>query len=164
MRAESSATSSAKSKRMQARVKEQAMQALLDVQPGRRAEGAGRPWNRADGRGWPSGLEEPRHGAEGGNMPVDASWFAAQAERRVKLGLVLADLVRRHGILQAKPEQVQGDGRGLRAELRAAGGSGALVLTVSRSDPPEVEALASRTTSSSWMLANAKVTDKAVTF
>jgi hypothetical protein len=28
------------------------------------------------------------------NMPVDASWFTAQAERRVKLGLIIAEVVK----------------------------------------------------------------------
>jgi trigger factor len=38
--------------------------------------------------------------------PIPAELFTAQAERRVRLGLVVAELVRKHN-LQAKPEQLQ---------------------------------------------------------
>jgi trigger factor len=38
--------------------------------------------------------------------PIPADIFQAQAERRVRLGLVVADLVRQHN-LQARPEQLQ---------------------------------------------------------
>jgi len=40
------------------------------------------------------------------NMPIPPDAFTAQAERRVRLGLILAELVRVNG-LQAKPEQVK---------------------------------------------------------
>jgi trigger factor len=40
------------------------------------------------------------------NAPIPADIFQAQAERRVRLGLVVADLVRQHN-LQARPEQLQ---------------------------------------------------------
>ena len=39
-------------------------------------------------------------------IPVEASWFTDQAERRVKLGLIMAELVRANE-LHAKPEQVR---------------------------------------------------------
>ncbi len=40
------------------------------------------------------------------NMPVEPSWFTEQATRRVKLGLLLAELVKAKD-LHAKPEQVR---------------------------------------------------------
>ena len=40
------------------------------------------------------------------DIPVEASWFTDQAERRVKLGLIMAELVRANE-LHAKPEQVR---------------------------------------------------------
>ena len=40
------------------------------------------------------------------NAPLPQELFQAQAERRVRLGLVVAELVRAHN-LQAKPEQLQ---------------------------------------------------------
>ncbi|MGZ7142668.1 hypothetical protein ACXWOE_09625, partial [Streptococcus pyogenes] len=40
------------------------------------------------------------------DIPVDPSWFGEQAERRVKLGLIMAELVKVNE-LHAKPEQVR---------------------------------------------------------
>jgi trigger factor len=40
------------------------------------------------------------------NMPIPAEMFTQQAERRVKLGLVLAEVVKANG-LEAKPEQIK---------------------------------------------------------
>ncbi|AOY90590.1 trigger factor [Cupriavidus sp. USMAA2-4] len=41
-------------------------------------------------------------------MPIPAEMFAQQAERRVKLGLILAEIVKANG-LEAKPEQVKAE-------------------------------------------------------
>lgn len=40
------------------------------------------------------------------DLPMQPEWFADQARRRVSLGLILAEIVRVHG-LQAKPQQVR---------------------------------------------------------
>ena len=40
------------------------------------------------------------------DIPVDPSWFKDQAERRVKLGLIMAELVKASE-LHAKPEQIR---------------------------------------------------------
>ena len=50
--------------------------------------------------------EMRRRGMNADAMPLTPELFADQAERRVRLGLVLAELVREHD-LQAKPEQVK---------------------------------------------------------
>ncbi|KAI3594593.1 Cell division trigger factor [Cupriavidus sp. U2] len=42
------------------------------------------------------------------DMPIPAEMFAQQAERRVKLGLILAEIVKANG-LEAKPEQVKAE-------------------------------------------------------
>jgi trigger factor len=42
------------------------------------------------------------------DMPIPAEMFTQQAERRVKLGLILAEIVKAHG-LQAKPEQIKAE-------------------------------------------------------
>jgi trigger factor len=42
------------------------------------------------------------------NMPIPAEMFAQQAERRVKLGLILAEVVKANG-LEAKPEQIKAE-------------------------------------------------------
>ena len=91
-------------RRIQARVKEQVMNALLEVTPievpkalidaesGQLAENARRD------------LE--MRGMKTKDIPVEPAWFAEQAERRVKLGLIMAELVKK-AELHAKPEQVR---------------------------------------------------------
>ncbi len=91
-------------RRIQAKVKEQVMDALLAVTPievpkalvqaeaGQLAENARRD------------LE--MRGLKTKDIPVDPSWFTEQAERRVKLGLIMAELVKANE-LHAKPEQVR---------------------------------------------------------
>ncbi len=53
-----------------------------------------------------AGDEMHRRGMSPDSMPLTPDLFAAQAERRVRLGLVLAELVRQED-LQARPEQVK---------------------------------------------------------
>jgi trigger factor len=50
--------------------------------------------------------EMRRRGMSADSMPLTPDLFAAQAERRVRLGLVLAELVTKEG-LQARPDQVR---------------------------------------------------------
>ncbi|ATE59920.1 trigger factor [Thauera sinica] len=92
-------------RRIQAKVKEQVMEALLAVTPievpkalveaeaGQLADNARRD------------LE--MRGLKTKDIPVEAAWFADQAERRVKLGLIMAEIVKTND-LHAKPEQVRG--------------------------------------------------------
>lgn len=47
-----------------------------------------------------------RRGMKVDNMPIPPELFQAQAERRVRLGLILAELVRVHN-LQARPDQIK---------------------------------------------------------
>ncbi|MCB1907462.1 MAG: trigger factor [Rhodocyclaceae bacterium] len=91
-------------RRIQARIKEQVMNALLDVTPidvpqalvevesRQMADNARRDM---EARGMPSA-----------KLPVQASWFTEQAARRVKLGLIMAEAVKVNE-LHAKPEQVR---------------------------------------------------------
>ena len=78
--------------------------------------GQGRPSSRCRSR-WsparPSGWSRPmradlkkRGVKDAETAPIPAEMFQAQAERRVRLGLVVAELVRSQN-LQAKPEQLQ---------------------------------------------------------
>jgi trigger factor len=91
-------------KRIQAKVKEQVMQALVDhaklevpkslveIEIGRLAEGAVRD------------LQARGMTTKDINLPPDI--FQAQAEKRVRLGLILAETVKKNG-LTAKPDQVR---------------------------------------------------------
>lgn len=99
-------------KRIAARLKDQVMNVLLDVNPivvpkaliemesRQMADNA-----RRDMTG---------RGMDVSKIPVETGWFAEQAERRVKLGLLLAELVKKHD-LHAKPEQIRAQIRSPRA-------------------------------------------------
>lgn len=147
-------------KRIKARVKEQAMQALLDANPlevpkvlveqesGSMAEAA-----RQDLAG---------RGVDIKNMPVEPSWFAAQAERRVKLGLIIAEVVKEHA-LHAKPEQV----RSLIDEQAQSYEQPEEVVRWYYSQPQrlaQIEALAIEENVVNWVVANAQTTDKTASF
>ena len=96
------------------------------------------------------------------NMPVDASWFTDQATRRVKLGLVLAELVRVRE-LHAKPEQV----RAIVEDYAQTFEDPKEVVRWYYGQPQrlaEAEALAMENNVVDWMLANAKAIDKPVGF
>ncbi|WP_116140426.1 trigger factor [Trinickia diaoshuihuensis] len=96
------------------------------------------------------------------DAPIPAEMFKEQAERRVKLGLVLAELVKQNG-LEAKPEQI-------RAEVEE--------FAKSYEDPKEVirwyysnkqrlaemEAYVVESNVVEFVLGKAKVTDKEVSF
>lgn len=91
-------------RRIQAKVKEQVMEALLattpievpkalvDAEAGQLANNARRD------------LE--MRGLKTKDIPVEAAWFTDQAERRVKLGLIMAEIVKANE-LHAKPDQVR---------------------------------------------------------
>ena len=147
-------------KRIGARVKEQAMQALLDANPVDVPRAL--VDQEAESMAEAARQDLANRGMDIKNMPVDASWFAAQAERRVKLGLIIAEVVKGHD-LQARPEQV-------RALIDAQAQSYEQPEEVVRwyySQPQrlaQVEALAIEENVVSWVVANAKTTDKAVSF
>lgn len=101
-------------------------------------------------------------GMDAKNMPVNASWFTDQAVRRVKLGLLLAELVKAKE-LHAKPDQV----RAIVDEYAETFEDPKEVVRWYYSQPQrlaEAEALAMENNVVDWMLANAKAVDKAVSF
>jgi len=147
-------------KRIGARVKEQAMQALLDANPVDVPRAL--VDQEAESMAEAARQDLANRGMDIKNMPVDASWFAAQAERRVKLGLIIAEVVKGHG-LQAKPEQL----RALIDEQAQSYEQPEEVVRWYYSQPQrlaQVEALAIEENVVSWVVANAKTTDKAVSF
>jgi len=94
--------------------------------------------------------------------PVPAELFQEQAERRVRLGLVVAELVNAHG-LHAKPEQIDAH----IGELAASYESPADVVRWYKSDNrrmAEVEAIVIEGNVTEFVLGKAKVTDRAVSF
>jgi trigger factor len=95
-------------------------------------------------------------------MPVDATWFTAQAERRVKLGLIIAEAVKENA-LHAKPEQV----RALIDEQAQSYEQPEEVVRWYYSQPQrlaQVEALAIEENVVNWVVSSAQASDKAVSF
>jgi len=94
--------------------------------------------------------------------PIPADLFTAQAERRVRLGLVVAELVRTAG-LQAKPEQLQAHIE----EMSQSYEKPAEVMRWYLSDRQrmaEVEAIVIESNVTAHVLAHAQVTDKVLPF
>ena len=94
--------------------------------------------------------------------PIPASIFRPQAERRVRLGLVVSELVRTHG-LQAKPEQLQKHIE----EMSQSYEKPAEVMRWYLSDRErmaEVEAVVIENNVTDFVLGRAKVIDKVLPF
>lgn len=91
-------------RRIQAKVKEQVMDALIAVHPidvpAALVEAESR--QLADN----AKRDMEMRGMNVKDIPVDPSWFTSQAERRVKLGLIMAELVKSKELF-AKPEQIR---------------------------------------------------------
>jgi trigger factor len=96
------------------------------------------------------------------NMPIDPQVFEAQAKRRVALGLIVGELVKKHD-LAAKPQQV----RALVEEHAASYEQPGEVVKWYYSQPErlaEFEGLAVEQNVVDWVLSNAKTVDKPVAF
>lgn len=94
--------------------------------------------------------------------PIPEDLFRPQAERRVRLGLVVGELVRTHE-LQAKPEQIKAHIEDLAASYEKP----ADVVRWYTSDNrrmAEIEAIVIENNVTDFVLSKAKVTDKAVAF
>lgn len=95
-------------------------------------------------------------------MQLPANLFAERAIKRVKLGLILEELVKQHK-LEGKPEQV----KALIAEHAQGYEKPEEIIRWYAADPSrmrDVESLALEDNVVSWVFANAKVADKAVEF
>ena len=147
-------------KRIKARIKEQAMQALLDANPLDVPKALIE--QESESMAETARQDLASRGADIRNMPVDATWFAAQAERRVKLGLIIAEAVKGNA-LHAKPEQV----RALIDEQAESYEKPEEVVRWYYSQPQrlaQVEALAIEENVVNWVVANVQATDKAASF
>ena len=147
-------------KRIKARIKEQAMQALLDANPLNVPKALIEQESESMAEAARQDLAS--RGADIRNMPVDATWFTAQAERRVKLGLIIAEAVKGNA-LHAKPEQV----RALIDEQAESYEKPEEVVRWYYSQPQrlaQVEALAIEENVVNWVVANVQATDKAASF
>jgi len=96
------------------------------------------------------------------DIPIPPDAFKEQAERRVRLGLIVAEIVKKHG-LQAKPDQI----RKQIEEFSQTYENPAEVVRWYFSDKnrlAEVEALVVEQNVVDWVLQNGQTTDKVLTF
>lgn len=147
-------------RRISARMKDQVMQVLLDLHP------IELPKALVEAEAQQL-VENARRDMESRGMrtkdlPIDPSWFRPQAERRVKLGLILAELVKKEG-LYAKPEQV----RALVEEFAQSYEDPAEVVKWYYSQPDrmaQAEALVIEDNVVNWVYSKAQTEDKEVSF
>ncbi|PLX75698.1 MAG: trigger factor [Azoarcus sp.] len=147
-------------RRIQAKVKEQVMNALIEVTPidvpkalveaesSQLAENAKRD------------LEA--RGMQTKDIPVEPAWFADQAVRRVKLGLIMAELVKTKE-LHAKPEQV----RALVEEMAESYEDPSELVRWYYAQPDrlaQAEAVVIEDNVVAWVASQAQTTDKPVAF
>lgn len=147
-------------KRLQSKITGQVMDALLEANP---IDVPGALVDREIERLQDLARQDmEQRGMKVKDLPMQREWFVDQATRRVRLGLILAEIVKQHE-LQAKPEQVR-----------------ALVEDAAQSyeHPEEVvrwyyaqqerlgefESAAIEANVVAWMLAGVKVVDKPVAF
>ena len=147
-------------KRLQDRIKTQVMDALLAVTPidvpGALVEAESRQMAEAALKDFEQRGMNPK------NMPVEPAWFTEPATRRVKLGLILAELVSAKD-LRAKPEQV----RGIVDDFAATFEDPKEVVRWYYSQPKrlaDAEALVMENNVVDWVLGQATVSDKAIAF
>ncbi|HYA66877.1 MAG TPA: trigger factor, partial [Burkholderiaceae bacterium] len=107
-------------------------------------------------------LAQSEIAARGGSQVPDREVFAAAAERRVRLSLVLSEIVRSQG-LQARPEQVR---KAIEAIARGYEKPHEVVQWYlgERERLSEVEASVVEDNVADWVLARAKVNDVPVAF
>ncbi len=147
-------------KRIKARIKDQAMQVLLDANPMEVPKALIE--QESESMAEAARQDLANRGVDIKNMPVDATWFTAQAERRVKLGLIISEAVKENA-LHAKPEQV----RALIDEQAQSYEQPEEVVRWYYSQPQrlaQVEALAIEENVVNWVVANTQSTDKAASF
>ena len=145
-------------RRIEARIKDQAMEALL------KANNIAVPAALVDSeihRLMESARSDmAQRGMKAKDFPLQPAWFADQAKRRVTLGLLLAEIVKT-AELQAKPEQVQD----MLKEMAASYEQPEEFIRWYNSQPQQlanVEGLVLENNVVEWVLSKAKVTDKAV--
>ncbi|WIM06365.1 MAG: trigger factor [Candidatus Nitricoxidivorans perseverans] len=147
-------------KRLHARIKNQVMDVLLAANPIEVPKAMVELESRQMAEKALKDLEA--RGMNAKAMPVEPSWFADQASRRVKLGLILAELVQAKE-LQPRPEQV----RAVVEDYAQTFEDPQDVVRWYYSQPQrlaEAEALATENNVVDWMLSNARVTEKATAF
>ena len=147
-------------RRIQAKVKEQVMDALLAANPIEVPKALVEQESRQLAENAKRDLE--MRGMKTKDIPVEPAWFADQAVRRVKLGLIMAELVKAKE-LYAKPEQV----RGLVDEMAQSYEDPAELVRWYYAQPDrlaQAEAVVIEDNVVGWVVSQAETTDKPVSF
>ena len=147
-------------KRLRERIKSQVMDALLAVNPLTVPKAMVDQESRQMAEAALRDLEA--RGMSAKNVPVEPSWFTEQAKRRTTLGIIVAELVKEKS-LAVKPEQV----RALIDEFAETYEDPADVVRWYYSQPErmsEAEGLVMENNVVDWVLANAQVKEKAMSF
>ncbi len=147
-------------KRLHARVKQQIMDVLLAMNPIEVPKALVEAESKQMADAARRDMESRGMAAMG--IPIEPAWFTDKAVRRVKLGLLLAELVKARE-LHAKPEHV----RAIIDEFAASFEDPQEVVRWYYSQPQrlaEAEALAVENNVVEWVLGNVKVSEKPVAF
>lgn len=149
------------SKRLQAKVKDQVMEALLKVNP---IDIPNALLEMEIERLMQSARQdmEQRGGAKMKDFPMQREWFVDQAKRRVSLGLILSEIVKTHK-LQAQPDQI----RKIVEESAQSYEHPEEVIRWYYAQPQrlqEVEGVAIEDNVVAWALSASKVVEKAIAF
>ncbi len=147
-------------RRVQAAVKEQAMNLLLDVNPIEVPKALVETESHQMAEN--ARQDMAQRGMNVKEMPIQPSWFSEQAVRRVKLGLVLAEVVKKNE-LHAKPEQI----RALVDDYAQSFEDPTEVVKWYYSQPErlaQAEAIVIEDNVVEWVLKSVQVTDKPVAF
>ncbi|MRD72053.1 trigger factor [Rhodocyclus tenuis] len=147
-------------KRLRARVKDQVLELLLKVTPVQapKALVEGEVERLVD----QARKEMEQRGIKGADFPVQPEWVTEKAERRVKLGLILAQVIREND-LKADPAEV----RSLIEEAAQSYENPDEVVRWYYSQPQrlaEIEAVAVEAAAVDWVLAKASVSDAPIAF
>ncbi|MCV2215985.1 trigger factor [Thauera sp. Sel9] len=147
-------------RRIQAKVKEQVMNALIAVTPIEVPKALVQGESQQLAENARRDLE--MRGMKTKDIPVDPSWFTEQAERRVRLGLIMAELVKANE-LHAKPEQI----RTLVEEMAQSYEDPSELVRWYYAQPErlaQAEAVVIEDNVVAWVSEKAQTTDKDVTF
>jgi len=147
-------------RRLQSRVKEAVMATLIEVTPLEVPKALVAKESEELAENAKRDLET--RGMKTKDIPVDPSWFREQAERRVKLGLIMAELVKSKDLF-SKPEQIHA----LVEEFAQSYEDPTEVISWYYSQPQrlaQAEALVIEENVVSWVLASAKSRDTEVSF
>jgi trigger factor len=147
-------------KRLQAKVKQQVMDMLLEVNTFEVPKALVASESQQMAEAAQRDMESRGMSVKG--LAMDPAWFADKAVRRVRLGLLLADMVNVKG-LRATPEQV----RAVIDEFAASFEDPQEVVRWYYSQPQrmaEAEALAIENNVVEWVLGNVTVTEKPIPF